>query len=175
MNERGSIMRDASRHVPQFRACMPRPASPVPANRTGGRAPVLRKNSYRLILLDFWVSEIHAPGMKSFILVAIVQSLNLPAFVWFHRGAALQILALRHQLIVYQRTVKRPSLKNRDRLFWSLLSRIWNDWASVLIFVKPETVIRWRNRKFREFWRKKSQGKSGRPPHGRRAVYAHAW
>jgi hypothetical protein len=33
--------------------------------------------------------------------------------------------------------------------------------------VKPETVIRWRERKFQEFWRRKSQGSSGRPaiPH----------
>ncbi len=32
-----------------------------------------------------------------------------------------------------------------------------------MILVKPETVIRWRERKFREFWRKKSQNRPGRP------------
>jgi putative transposase len=101
--------------------------------------------------------------MKTLILLGIIQSLNLAVFLWFHRVAGLRILVLRQQLIVYKRTAKKPMLKNRDRLFWSLLSRIWNDWASELIYVKPETVIRWRNRKFREFWRKKSQIKSGRP------------
>jgi putative transposase len=101
--------------------------------------------------------------MKTLILLGIIQFLNLAVFLWFHRGAGLRILVLRQQLIVYKRTAKKPMLKNRDHLFWSLLSRIRNDWASELIYVKPETVIRWRNRKFREFWRKKSQSKSGRP------------
>jgi hypothetical protein len=44
-----------------------------------------------------------------------------------------------------------------------LLARVWEGWASELILVKPETVIRWRKRKFREFWRSKSQRRSGRP------------
>ena len=34
-----------------------------------------------------------------------------------------------------------------EGLFWTLLSWIWRDWTSDLIFVKPETVIRWRKRK----------------------------
>jgi transposase InsO family protein len=59
--------------------------------------------------------------------------------------------------------VKKPLLNNRDRLFWTLLSKVWRDWASDLIFVKPDTVTRWRKRKFREFWRWKSHSKSGRP------------
>ncbi len=33
----------------------------------------------------------------------------------------------------------------------------------MLIFVKPEIVLRWRKRKFREFWLRKSQRSSGRP------------
>ena len=32
-------------------------------------------------------------------------------------------VALRHQLAVYQRTVKRPSIRAADRIFWSWLSR----------------------------------------------------
>jgi transposase len=44
-----------------------------------------------------------------------------------------------------------------------LLSKVWRDWASELIIVTPETVIRWRKRKFREFWWNKSQRRSGRP------------
>jgi putative transposase len=54
-------------------------------------------------------------------------------------------------------------LRNKDRLFWLLLSKFWGDWTSELILVKPKTVIRWRKKKFREFWRRKSQGKPGRP------------
>ena len=97
------------------------------------------------------------------ILVAIVQSLHLVVFAWFHRVAGLRIIALRQQLAIYMRMAKKPILGNRDRLFWPLLSRVWKDWASELIFVNPETVIRWRMRKFREFWRKKSQNRPGRP------------
>ena len=75
----------------------------------------------------------------------------------------MRILALRQQLAVYKRKSKKPLLRNRDRLFWSLLSKVWSDWKSELVLIRPETVIRWRKRKFREFWRIKSKGRSGRP------------
>jgi len=42
-----------------------------------------------------------------------------------HRDLALENLALRQQLIVLQRSVKRPRLHEADRLFWSLLKRFW--------------------------------------------------
>ena len=96
-------------------------------------------------------------------MMVVLQSLNLLAFIWFNRSAGIRILALRQQLNIYKRKSKKPVLKNKDRLFWFLLSKVWRDWASELILVRPETVIRWRKRKFREFWRKKSQGKPGRP------------
>jgi hypothetical protein len=37
----------------------------------------------------------------------------------------LENIALRHQLFVYQRTIKRPKLCSSDRLFWAGLSRLW--------------------------------------------------
>ena len=101
--------------------------------------------------------------MKILLLMVVVQSLNLVVFAWLDRVAFMQILTLRQQLCVYQRKLKPPKLRNRDRLFWSLISRLWRDWRAELIFVKPETVIRWRERKFREFWRRKSQNRPGRP------------
>jgi len=39
----------------------------------------------------------------------------------------LENLALRQQLAVQQRSIKRPKIKNTDRIFWVWLSRIWND------------------------------------------------
>ena len=39
-----------------------------------------------------------------------------------HRAVALENLALRQQLAVFKRTVKRPPLRSRDRLFWMLLA-----------------------------------------------------
>ena len=47
----------------------------------------------------------------------------------FKSRAALQAenLALRHQLAVLRRSVKRPKLTAVDRLFWAWLSGIWTD------------------------------------------------
>jgi hypothetical protein len=53
----------------------------------------------------------------------------------------LENLALRQQLVVQQRSIKRPKFKNTDRFFWVCLSRIWNDWRSSLIIIKPPTVM----------------------------------
>jgi hypothetical protein len=102
--------------------------------------------------------------MKVLLTIVVVQSLNLAIFAWFNRVTWLRILVLRQQLAVYKRKSNKPLLKNRDRFFWSLLSEVWRDWISELVLVRPETVIRWRKRKFREFWRAMSQKKPGRPP-----------
>ena len=73
--------------------------------------------------------------------------------------AALQmeVLALRHQLNVLQRSVKRPKLTAADRFLWARLSRFWSGWRSALVIVKPQTVI--------QFWTwKVRRGHPGRPP-----------
>jgi putative transposase len=84
----------------------------------------------------------------------------------FRSRAALQIevLALRHQMTVLQRSVKRPRLSATDRWLWTWLFRIWSEWRIALVIVKPETVIGWHRRGFRLFWTWKSRhGKRGRP------------
>ena len=53
----------------------------------------------------------------------------------------LENLALRHQLGVLRRSVKRPKLTSADRLLWIWLCELWTDWRSSLVIVKPETVI----------------------------------
>src|SRR5204863_672974 len=77
----------------------------------------------------------------------------------------LEILALRHQIGVLQRSaIKRPKLSPVDRIFWVWLSRIWSDWRSALAIVKPETVIAWHRKGFRLFWTwKVRHGQPGRP------------
>jgi len=47
-------------------------------------------------------------------------------------------LALRQQLAVQQRSIKRPKLRYRDRLFWYMLSLLWTDWKSTILIVKPD-------------------------------------
>jgi hypothetical protein len=84
----------------------------------------------------------------------------------FKSRTALQLenLALRHQLGVLQRSVKRPKLITADRLLWAWLSQVWVGWRSSLLIVKPETVIAWHRKGFRMFWAwKVRRGKPGRP------------
>src|SRR4051794_39037097 len=77
----------------------------------------------------------------------------------------LENVALRHQISVLQRSAKkRPPLHAADRLLWVSLSRVWADWRSSLIIVKPETVIAWHRNAFCLFWTWKiRRGKPGRP------------
>jgi len=76
----------------------------------------------------------------------------------------LENLALRHQLGVLGRSVKRPKLTAADRLLWTWLCEVWSGWRSALIVVKPETVIAWHRKGFRLFWTwKVRHGQPGRP------------
>src|SRR5882762_1082022 len=79
----------------------------------------------------------------------------------FRARAVLQaeILALRHQLLVLQRSSRghRLCLGCADRVLWVWLSRLWNDWRSALLLVKPQTVIAWQRKGFRLYWNWKSR------------------
>jgi transposase InsO family protein len=81
----------------------------------------------------------------------------------------LENVSLRHQIGVLQRSAtKRPRLHAADRLLWVWLARVWTDWRSSLVIVKPETVVGWHRKAFRLFWTWKiRRGKPGRPavPH----------
>lgn len=74
----------------------------------------------------------------------------------------LENLALRQQLVVQQRSIKRPKIKNSDRIFWIWMVRFWNNWRSSLIVVKPPTVIGWHKKGFRRYWKRISR-RVGRP------------
>lgn len=85
----------------------------------------------------------------------------------FKTRAVLQLenLALRHQIGVLQRAAKkRPKLTFADRFFWAWLCRLWGDWRSALVIVRPGTVIAWHRKGFRLFWIwKVRHGQPGRP------------
>ncbi len=84
----------------------------------------------------------------------------------FRARAALQleILALRHQIGVLQRSVKRPKLTAADRFLWAWLSSVWNGWESRVSIIKAATVIGWQRKGFGLFWSWKiRRGKPGRP------------
>src|SRR5450759_4334309 len=89
----------------------------------------------------------------------ILRSLLVPRLV-----LVTENLALRQQLLVLRRSTNRPRLRHRDRLFWIALSQLWRDWRSILVIVKPETVIKWHRQGFKYYWRWKSKsGHVGRP------------
>ena len=80
-------------------------------------------------------------------------------------AVALENVALRHQLAVLQRSVGRPRLRCRDRLFWVGLSQLWAGWRATLLIVQPATVLAWHREGFQLYWRWKSRRRSaGRPP-----------
>jgi len=105
-------------------------------------------------------------GMKLLIEIAILAALNLFLFGIAQRKLAILVLAQRNQILVLKRSVKKPKLKERDRILWMFFSRIWSDWKEHLLIVKPETIIKWNQRRFRDYWRKLSKPKKkvGRPP-----------
>jgi putative transposase len=83
-----------------------------------------------------------------------------------------EILALRHQLSVLQRSKRSHKLRLgfADRVFWVWLSNLWSKWRSALVIVKPETVIAWHRRGFRLYWSWKSRHPQGRPSVSREVV-----
>ena len=53
----------------------------------------------------------------------------------------LEIVALRHQLTVYQRAAQRPRINPGDRVLWSWIARHGSGWRDALFFVQTGTVI----------------------------------
>src|SRR4029453_9240987 len=97
-------------------------------------------------------------GMITLILTGLLRGVRT------ERSLVLENLALRHQLVVLQRTVRRPRLRTADRLFWVLLSRLWAGWTDAISVVQPATVIRWQRTAFKLVWAWKShRTRPGRP------------
>ena len=79
------------------------------------------------------------------------------------RTLALENVALREQLMVLRRQKAKVRLKDRDRVFWIWLRRVWPGWRQALVLVEPATVVGWHRRGFRAYWRWRSRPKGGRP------------
>ena len=82
-----------------------------------------------------------------------------------HRELVLENLALRQQLMAMKRANGRARLQARDRLFWIALRRIWTNWRTALVLVRPETVVGWHRTWLRRRWSRRSTPQAnGRPP-----------
>ena len=86
------------------------------------------------------------------VLVALLSTVRTRA------SLQLEILALRHQPGVLQRTRRRRiRLGATDRFLWVALHRLWPEWRKALVLVKPDMVIRWHRRGFRCYWKWQSR------------------
>jgi hypothetical protein len=113
-----------------------------------------------IILIDWELSLIRL--LFGHLFTALIASFSAS----FRSRAALplEILALRHQLGVLQRSVKLSKLTPADRLLWAWLRIVWQDWQSGVFIMKASTVLGWHRKGFRLFWRWKIRhGKPGRP------------
>jgi putative transposase len=72
----------------------------------------------------------------------------------------LENALLRQQVLVLNRSVQRPAFTPLDRGLLVLLASRLRTWASALLIVRPETVLRWHRQGFRLFWRRKSASRS---------------
>jgi transposase InsO family protein len=99
--------------------------------------------------------------MRSFIISLLF---TLRASLRDRAALQLEILALRHQLQVLDRTrPRRVRLTWSDRLLWVWLSGVWRGWRAAVLIVKPETVLAWHRQGFRLLWIWKSRHGPGRP------------
>jgi putative transposase len=124
----------------------------------------LLKTSSTFELLKLWVSVVSLLLAMADLILMVLSSL----LTSLRTQAAMQteIIALRHQVVVLQRTqkTKRLILRPADRWLWVWLSRLWSGWRSALIIVKPETVVSWHRKGFRWYWTWKIRhGHTGRP------------
>ena len=116
-------------------------------------------------------SEITGVPISREIMMATTMSSLFVAFFaliasTFRTRAALhaEILALRHQLAVFQKNApRRLRLHRCDRLLWVVLYRCWSGWRRCLEMVQPDTVLRWHRRAFAWHWIRKSRRLPGRP------------
>jgi transposase len=100
--------------------------------------------------------------LRSFLYLVLVRLVG----VLTGRGSMAQLqlenAVLRHQVKVLRRTVRRPELKDRDRVFLAAASRALSRerWASFM--VTPQTVLRWHRELVRRKWTYPRRG-PGRP------------
>src|SRR5947208_12851681 len=88
--------------------------------------------------------------------VLVLALLTLRSCLRSRAALQLEVLALRHQLQVLNRSrPRRLRLVTADRWLWVWLSHSWTAWRTALVMVKPETVIAWHRQGFRLFGRGK--------------------
>ena len=80
------------------------------------------------------------------------------------RSKELEIVVLRHQLMVLRRQIDRPELNNDDRSLLGAIAaalprRLRDGWI-----VTPETLLRWHRKRIATHWTQPQSRRPGRPP-----------
>ena len=99
--------------------------------------------------IKHWIEPAH-PGLISGLLSDLTRN---------RTDLVVENALLRQQLIVLKRQVKRPRLTDPDRFSLVLLSHFTRFWKQSLHIAQPETLLRWHRELFRNYWRRKLQGK----------------
>jgi putative transposase len=81
-----------------------------------------------------------------------------------HLSSDVEVVVLRHQLMVLKRKAGRPRLRRRDRLFMAAMSKTLPRarWSSFV--VSPQTLLRWHRELVRRKWTFRRTSVGGRPP-----------
>jgi putative transposase len=138
-------------------------ASPSPPEGTRPWGSCFTHPPTAILICGDWPKAIRNPDRP--IRMALLRGVwcVLRLLLLSHSQLLLENLALRQQLAVLRRTVRRPRLRPWDRVFWVWLSRWWAGWKDALVIVTPATVVGWHRKGFRLYWRWKSRGRPGRP------------
>jgi transposase len=75
----------------------------------------------------------------------------------------VELLVLRHQLVVLERQAARPSLRPADRAFLAALARVLPRRRRHALVVTPQTLLRWHRELVRRKWAQPRRSR-GRPP-----------
>jgi hypothetical protein len=78
-------------------------------------------------------------------------------------GKDVELLVLRHQLVVLARQERRPSLRPADRAFFAALTRVLPQPRRRGLIVTPQTLLRWHRELVRRKWTQPRQGVVVRP------------
>jgi putative transposase len=92
-------------------------------------------------------------GLWALVYLGLGRLLGLVVSVCRSDGAnEVELVALRHEVAVLRRQVKRPTYRPADRALWAALSRLLPRGRWSCFPVRPETLLAWHRRLVKRRW-----------------------